>query len=140
MENLNNLINLVFEEAKKQENQRKEYISLVHNLIEGTERKERKSSPYGNDCVWRISFRLHLGIDGIISFSSEISDRENGLTSHDVRYLEEAYRNIDKCINYLLDIGTEYADAFIEHLAKVAIPLFLQGRHPKDYYVRKYNI
>ena len=74
--------------------------------------------------------------EGIIYFSSNISKRENGeISLWDVENIENANKEINECINILYDKGTEYVDNFINYLSKVAIPQFLQNRHPIKYHI-----
>lgn len=137
MKNLNELINAVLAEAKKQEEQRKEYISLVHQLIEGTERINCSNSDKNN--TWRINFRIYTDImnQTFVSFSQSISKREDGNPSkYDLENLGKANTEIDECINYLYDYNVKVLDSFIEHLSKVAIPQFLQNRYPSTWRVK----
>lgn len=135
MRNINELLNCVLAEAKAQKNLREEYISLIHNLIEGTERTN------SNGTTWRISFRWYSDRMGgeMISFGSNITKRNGNtiVSVYDKENLSKANQEIDLCINYLLDCGTEKVDAFIEYLSKVAIPQFLQDRHPHDYEIKR---
>ena len=124
MGNITELVNGILEETKRQENLRKEYLSLVHDLIEKTERKE-------DEFVWRISFHW---CSCTIQFRMNISERINqNITEYDKEELEKANDDINKCINRLLDYGVDVADDFIEYLTKIAIPQFLQGRYPFGY-------
>ena len=136
MKNLNELIIAIVDETKRQKDERNEYISLVHKLIEGTEKIGDESISDSKN-VWRINFRIGRGLsEGKIHFSSSISKRENGEPClMDVENIAKANNEIDECINILYDKGTEYVDNFIKHLSKVAIPQFLQNRYPRDYYI-----
>lgn len=136
MKNLNELIIAIVNEAKKQNDERNEYISLVHQLIEGTEKIGDESISDSKN-TWRINFRMGKGYsEGIIYFSSNISKRENGeISLWDVENIENANKEINECINILYDKGTEYVDNFINYLSKVAIPQFLQNRHPIKYHI-----
>ena len=133
MENINDLINCILAEAKAQKEQREAYTNLIHGLVDGTEIKG------SNGNTWRVSFRWYSDIMGgeMISFGREISKRKNGLSTFNKECLYKANKEIDQCINYLLDCGTETVDAFIKHLTKVAIPQFLQDKHPHDYEIKR---
>ena len=125
--NLQSLIDAVFEETKRQENKRAEYISLVHGLLDNTIRKSRNGNK--NE---RISFKYFYDRIGVkkVSFSSDIFSDNMTLGE-----LDEANKSIDNCINTIYDFGEPILDRFIEHLVKVAIPQFLQGRTPNNYFV-----
>ena len=134
---LNELINGILAETKKQENKRKEYISLIHNLINSLERTTTNCE--GMSCTWRLSFRWHSSNNNkIVHFSQIIVNREaykhnEKIMLYDKKEIEISNHDIDKCINYMLDCGDSTIDSFIEHISKVAIPQFLLGRFPKDY-------
>ena len=125
--NLQSLINAVFEETKRQESKRVEYVSLVHDLLNNTTRK----SKYGNKNE-RISFKYFYDRIGVkkVSFSSDILGDDMSQEK-----LDEINKSIDFCINTIYDFGEPILDRFIEHLVKVAIPQFLQGRTPNNYFV-----
>lgn len=134
MENkINDLIKEILTEVKKQKEERQEYISFVYQLIENTKRKDEDDM---NPCVWRINFRHCESVFGqnFISFGSDITERVNkNLTKFDLKWISESNGEIEKCINFLYDYNKEVLDDFIKYLSKVAIPQFLQNRHPEEY-------
>ena len=133
MKKSSELIISAFEEAKRQEEQRKEYILLVHELLDGT---IRGGSTYDFSNTWRLSFKLHR-VDNRISFDTDITRRNDRdlVTYDDINRIKKANEDINKCINYLYDCGIDKLEAFIDHLAKNAIPMFLQHRCPWDYII-----
>jgi len=142
MKKLDELLNAVLEETKEQENMRNEYISLIHGLIEGTERKGYKISKEveGKDNTWRLNFRWfsdRMGGENI-SFSDSITHRNGeGMTSYDKSELDKANKEIDDAVNYMFDCGISTIDAFVEHFTKVVIPQFLQYRFPSNYEIKR---
>ena len=131
MKKLDELVNTAFKEAKQQEDKRREYITLIHDLIERTERD------FNNHMTCRINFYLYRNTIGkeLIIFGENPSVLYNGLSDYDEMELEKSNKKMDECINYLYNLGVNILDDFIDHLSTVAIPSFLQNHKPQPYEV-----
>lgn len=137
MSKLDELLEEILKETKRQEDERKEYIELIHNILENSTRKGLELT--GNDeNVWQLFFQLTKSRNSIFCTENIIkrtdhlkSDREDGLSEDAIEQIEHYYKEMDEAINYLYDIGK--IDEFVDFLVKQALPLFLQNRHAPWY-------
>jgi hypothetical protein len=140
MNKLDELLTEILEETKSQENKREEYIKLIHELLKNNTRTGCEII-HGDKNVWQLHFYINKS-NTSIGFLSHIverndglrnSDREDGLSLTGLAYIDEANRNMDKAINYLINV--DKIDDFIEYLVKKAIPLFLQNQRAERWYI-----
>lgn len=133
MSKLDELLEEILKETKRQEDERKKYVELIHNLLKNSTRKGLELTD-NDENIWQLFFQLNRSrnntfcVEHIVKRTDGLkSDREDGLSEDAIKQIEHYYEEMDDAINYLYDIGK--IDEFVEFLSKKAIPLFLQNRH-----------
>ena len=139
MDMLEKLLKQIIEETKIQVDEREGYIKLVHDLLENNIRTGCEVV-HEDENQWQLFFyvnksRSSIGfITYIVKRNDELkSDREDGLSEAGLLYVKEANKNMDKAINYLINI--DKIDEFVEYLVKKAIPLFLQNQRAERWQI-----
>ena len=139
MSKLDELLKEILQETERQKDQRKEYISLIHSILENATRKGCKiGNKLHKENVWKLYFRLSKNGDYIVFSESIIkrndnlkTHREDGLDDDAIKQLELKDNEMDDAINYL--INNDKIVEFMIYLTNKAVPLFLQDQRIQEY-------